>query len=371
MLVAKECTSCGAPLPQGGLQCGFCGSTHVVTSAGLRAACSQCGTGNPPDAKSCVECSAKLVSPCPECAAANPLGCRFCKDCGIEFRTYREAACLYAPNTISEGEVEGLSREWLETRWFKARDLADGLKILRKTLVWLPLWDFRARAVGHVQGQVSHTHYKTETKSEWVTDPAPDPPWPPPPSDPHEGLVGFPPSPFPGVMGSSGPGAGGAQSGSQGSGGRWVERTHSVPYEVKQEVSKRFDQGVDLHLRASGEADQAYDFLGEPWKEEQRLLPLEDSLGGEDWECVFPPDAADEVIFQRLRDQARADLRATLLDEVEMLEVQFRDPRLQLSFHPLWEVLYRYRGTHGTVRVDGASARIGGKRVSLLNQWFS
>ena len=57
-LLSKACLNCAAPLPQGGLSCEFCGSSHVVTGDGYQSACPGCGSGNPPHAKHCVQCRA-------------------------------------------------------------------------------------------------------------------------------------------------------------------------------------------------------------------------------------------------------------------------------------------------------------------------
>jgi len=50
--------------------------------------CSQCGQGNPPDARFCGKCGTQLVAPkeikCLRCATVSPPGNRFCTGCGAE-----------------------------------------------------------------------------------------------------------------------------------------------------------------------------------------------------------------------------------------------------------------------------------------------
>lgn len=322
MIVLKQCLSCGASLEHDSLVCGFCGMAHLVTGDGHRVACPTCGGPNPPDAKSCVQCRAHLALPCPECAAHNPVGSRFCHDCRIEFRSYRRASIERAALKVSAGSVERLVVEWLDGRWFKARDLRERLKLLERTLVWLPVWRFGARVEGKVQGQVSQTHYRVETSRDY---------------DPETK--------------------------------RWVDRSRSVPYTVWNHVTKEFARDVAL-ARPAGPDHDLYRFLGDGGDVETRPLADDEPLGGGEGERVFEPIRTEHQAYRALRRQSEADLRRTLLEKVELLDARYLGPSLRLVFYPVWDVLYRYKRSHGTVRIDGATARVDGKRVSLLDQWF-
>ena len=85
---------------------------------------------------------------------------------------------------------------------------------------------------------------------------------------------------------------------------------------------------------------------------------------------MFAPDSTDELVFRALRARATQQLREGLLERVELLRVRFREPRLRLTFYPVWELVYRYRRVHGNAWVSGACGRVGGKSVSLLHQWL-
>jgi hypothetical protein len=293
----------------------------VTEGGGLGCACSGCGAGNTPSAKSCVQCRAPLGNACPECTIFNPLGARFCQECRIEFRTYRDAEVLAGINRIALDEVEGKLVEWLDSRWFKARDLREKLKILEKTLVWVPRWQFTSRAKGSVQGQVSQTHYRTKTSRRFDHD-----------ED------------------------------------KWVESVDSVPYTVWDHVTKDFDKQVSTAKAANGSAEEFNRFLTDS---AGSGLPLARDLGGESYERVFEPDDQDLQAYRTLRAQARRKLHSGLLEKVERLDVRFLSPHLSLVFTPVWRVVYRYKSTHASARIHGSTGRIDGKRLSLLNQWFA
>lgn len=325
-IAAKLCQSCGAGLEAGSLQCGYCGSSHVVTGAGFVPACPACGAGNPPSGKHCVQCAAALQLPCPECAAHNPIGSRFCGECRIEFKSYRAALRLRARDALSREEVEQHARDWLASGWFRARDLDERLRLLETDLLWVPVWRWRARAAGTVQGKVSQTHYRNTSSREY---------------DAHTQ--------------------------------QWVERSDSVPYQVWSEVSKEFEQEVVVARPACAGAPTAlYDFLGEePSAGRRRLEQYEDDVSrGRAGERVFDPDRSDAAAYAALRAAAEARLRETLLEKVELLRARYREPGLTLVHYPVWSVLYRYRRTSGTLWVDGATGRVDGKRVTLLSQLF-
>jgi Double zinc ribbon len=330
-LLARQCVCCGAALEPQSLECSFCGTNHVVTAEGtLGGSCRECGAANQPGARSCVQCRGALAFPCPECRASNPLGSRYCQECQIEFRRYRQAAIHRAPDQVRAERVRGLVIEWLDTRWFKARDIEERLRVLEQTLVWLPVWHLRGRAVGRVQGKVSQTHYRTVSRRSYDRE-----------------------------------------------GERWVDKVDSVPYTVWQEVSKDFDQPVAEDLPGASHPE-LYEFLRQPWGEPLGLELIDPdgddpglrTVGGAEAERVFEPEVSDERAFGRLRKRAERHLRAELLDKVEGLDVRFLQPTLTLTFYPVWEVLYRYRRSHGTVRINGVTRELDGKRVSLLNQWF-
>ena len=249
-LLSKACLNCAAPLPQGGLSCEFCGSSHVVTGDGYQSACPGCGSGNPPHAKHCVQCRARLQLPCPECAADNPLGSRFCHDCTIEFARYRDPHYQVAVNTVPHAEVDARAKAWLEGKWFKARDIEANLEVLERTLFWLPVWRFLAEARGKVQGQTAQTHYRTVKNKRFVKE-------------------GDSP-------------------------GTWVDELDSQPYVVWNDVNRDFEQPVSVVLRASASEGTAplYAALGEPWTAKVPLRPLDGALGGDDWEAVFEPELA-------------------------------------------------------------------------------
>jgi len=328
-LVSKTCLNCAAPLPQGSLSCEFCGSSHVMTADGFQSACQGCGAGNPPHAKHCVQCRAALLIPCPECRADNPLGSRFCHDCTIEFAHYRDPHYQVARNAIPLDAVDARASEWLEGKWFKARDIADNLEILERTLFWLPVWRFLAEARGNVQGQVSQTHYKTVENKRFV------------PSEDGKG--------------------------------KWENEVDSQPYTVWNDVNRDFEHPVSVVLRASTEEGTAplYTAVGEPWANQVPLRPLDGELGGAEHERVFEPGLSPGAAWRTLRQEADQQLRATLLEKVTRLDVRYRQPALSLAFYPVWSVLYRYKRKQGTLQLDGVSGRGSGKRISLLTQWLS
>ncbi len=317
----KRCLGCGAGLGRDSLSCEYCGTSHVVISGGgLGCACSGCGAGNTPSAKSCVQCRAPLGNACSECTVFNPLGARFCQECRIEFRTYRDAEVLAGVNRLPIGEVEETLVEWLDSRWFKARDLREKLRILEKTLVWVPRWQFTSRVTGSAQGQVSQTHYRTKTSRDLDDD------------------------------------------------GKWVESVHSVPYTVWDHVNKDFDQQISSSKAAAASAGEFNRFLEDS---AGSGLSLTCDLGGEPHERVFQPDDTDLQAYRTLRAQARRKLHSTLLEKVERLEVRYFSPHLTLVFTPVWQVVYRYKSKHASARIHGSTGRVDGKRLSLLSQWFA
>jgi hypothetical protein len=328
-LLAKQCLSCAASLPADSLTCEFCGTAHLVQAdgSGLACACPSCGHGNRPDAKHCVQCAKPLLLPCPECQAQNPLGSRFCHECRIEFRSYRSAQLRAAPNMVPLEGNDGVDRQvmdWLEGRWFKARDIREKLKILERTLVWVPVWTFQSRVKGEVQGQVSQTHYRTTTSREYD----------------HEAE-------------------------------RWVDKPDSEPYTVWNEVRKDFDQRLVRTRLGNLKAERLADALDDSAHlTGARVLPEGQTLGGADYERVFEPTEDEGRAFAILRAEARHHLQQTLLDKVEKLDLHFHQPTLTLAFYPIWDVVYRYRKSHGSVRVRGSDGHVTGKRVTLLSQWF-
>ena len=331
-ILAKRCQSCGAGLAQDSLTCGFCGTAHVVEpgTGGLLCACPRCGAGNRLEAKHCTSCQAALLVPCPECAADNPQGSRFCHACRIEFKSYRCAQIRAAPNMVDLEAAEGrqaidpLVVAWLQAGWFKARDIDAKLKILERTLVWVPLWTFRARIKGEVQGQVAQTHYRTTTSKSYDHDAE-----------------------------------------------KWVETPSSEPYTVWNDVRKDFDQRV-VHTRLGNlAAERLADALGPAAQlTGARVLPEGQTLGGAEHERVFEPTDTEAVVYASLRREAIEHLRRTLLDKVETLDTQVFQPTLTLSFFPVWDVVYRYRRSHGSVHVRGSDGHVTGKRVTLLTQLF-
>ncbi len=316
----KRCLSCGAGMEHDTLACAYCGTSHVVTSSGLACACGKCGAGNPPSAKSCVQCRAALGHACPECKTFNPLGARFCQECTIEFRAYQRADLRVAPNQVALDEVEGVLLDWLDSRWFKARDLREHLRVLEKTLVWVPRWYFQCSARGSVQGQVSQTHYRPTT----VRRPDGD--------------------------------------------GKWVDSVSSEAYTVWEHVTKEFDEALALSRPASAAAEGFNSFLGNRAPASQ---PVRGELGGEPYERVFEPDQEDVRVFRALRARAHTRLKRELLERVERLDARFFGPALSLVFTPVWQVVYRYKGAHGDARIHGVTRRVEGKKISLFTQWFS
>lgn len=314
--------SCGAGLPEAGLLCAFCGASHVMSGGRLAVACPACGAGNTLDAKHCVQCRASLVVTCPECRATSPHGSRYCGDCRIEFRGYRRAEVLRCALVVAPEQVAGRVVDWLDGRWFKARDLRERLRVIDQTLLWLPTWNLRARVTGKVQGQVSQTHYRTVTTKHYDAEAE-----------------------------------------------RWVDRVESQPYEVWNHVTKDFDRTLDVKLPACAEARPFHDVLelggggvGAPLGDEP--------LGRAEWERVFEPDQRDVAAFARLRRKAEEQLRGEVLQRVESIDARWLQPTLTLTFQPVWQVVYRYKRTHGDARVHGTTGAVTGKRVSLLDQWF-
>ncbi|MEZ6185463.1 MAG: zinc ribbon domain-containing protein [Planctomycetota bacterium] len=328
-LVSKACLNCAAPLPEGSLTCAFCGSSHVLTAEGFQSACQGCGAGNPPHAKHCVQCTKPLLLPCPECAALNPLGSRYCHDCTIEFASYKDPHYQVAENTVPLEAVDERVKTWLEGRWFKARDIATQLQVLERTLFWVPVWRFFAEAKGHVQGQVSQTHYRSVSHKRFVSD-------------------------------------------GQG-GGDWQTEVDSEPYTVWNDVQRDFQQPISVSLRAADPegTEPLYRALGEPWKQK---VPCA---------CSTAPGRG------RLRARVRARARAAAPPTTACAPrpppsssgpcssgscastcagVQ---PALSLTFYPVWSVLYRYKRKQGTLQLDGVTGEGHGKRISLLTQWLS
>ena len=322
-LVAKCCLSCGAGLPADGLVCAFCGAAHVLSGGAHALACPGCGAGNALTALHCVQCRASLVVTCPECRATSPHGSRYCQACRIEFRAYRRAQVLRAPLAVELEQVEQRVVDWLDGRWFKARDLRAHLRLIDSTLVWLPVWRFRARATGKVQGQVSQTHYRTVTNKRYDAD--------------REAFV---------------------------------DEVDSRPYQVWTHVTKDFDRTLDLRLPGAREGEALYDVLELGGVGAAR--PVGDVPPAlRSFERVFDPDLTDLEAFSRLRQQAREGLEGELLERVESIEARWLEPALTLTFQPVWQVVYRYRRAHGDVRVHGSTGAVTGKRVTLLDQWFA
>ena len=325
VVVAKLCLSCGAGLPPDGLTCAWCGTAHLVrTDATLGLACGGCGAGNALDARTCVQCRAELRMRCPECAAASPLMSRFCQECGLGLRDWRRARRVALPDRVGSPEAaERLALEWLLDSWLRARDLEREVGFLERTLVWVPEWRFEARAVGRVQGQASQTHYRTVNRRHYDAETK-----------------------------------------------TWQDRVDSEPYTVWQHVAKDFDQR-EVARRPANRAAAVYAPLLEATDVRavhgDELEPGALPPGGR----AFEPDLADEDVYDRLRSEVLARLRGSLLERVELLEVRLLGPaRLELVWRPVWQVVYRYRRTHGHVHVDGHARRATGKRMTLLNQLF-
>lgn len=345
-VTSKRCLSCGAGLPQDGLQCSFCGASHVAVGGGggLGLACHACGAGNRPDAGACVQCRASLVVVCPECAARSPVGGRFCQECRIDFAGYRRAAVERAVPTIGRGQIDEAALAWLDSGLLRARDVRARTRIIEATLVWIPLWRFTGSASGEVQGANRQEHHRTVTRREFD----------------HEK-------------------------------NEWRDVADSEPYEVWNDVTRRFDDQALSHVRlACADAGPFLDVLPEAALlratsslsglrsifEHKALRPAatvacgRDDLGAEPWERVFEPASEDLQVYGRCRSEALAGLRARLLDRVDRLEVRVREPRLALVFHPVWHVVYRYGRAHGEVRVCAVTGEARGKALSLLDQWF-
>lgn len=322
-IAAKCCLSCGAGLPADGLVCEFCGAAHVFSAGAMAVACPGCGAGNAADARHCVQCRAALVVACPECRAASPHGSRYCQECRIEFRAYRRARVLRTPLEVREEAAAARVVEWLDGRWFKARDLRGRLRVIDAALLWVPTWRLRARVTGEVQGQASQTHHRTVSGRRF-----------------------------------------------DGEAGRWVETVSSEPYLVWQHVTKRFDRTLDLRLPAAAAAAGCQDVLdlaGAPAGRPLDDVPAPAGPG----ERVFDPDLIDLQAFARLRGQAAAKLRAELLERVEALDARWLQPTLTLTYEPVWQVVYRYRRAHGEARVHGTTGVVAGRRITLLDQWFA
>lgn len=322
-IVAKCCLSCGAGLPADGLVCAFCGAAHVMSGGAHALACPACGAGNALTAKHCVQCRASLVVTCPECRATSPHGSRYCQECRIEFRGYRRALVLRAALKVEPEHVQQQVVDWLDGRWFKARDLREHLRVIDSTLVWLPVWRFRARVTGKVQGQVSQTHYRTVTNKRYDSE---------------------------------------SES--------YVDEVDSTPYKVWSHVTKDFDRTLDLKLEGSEQGKALYDVLQLGGGGDGRPVG-DDPPPPRPFERVFDPDLTDLEAFGRLRRQARQQLEGDLLEKVESIEARWLQPTLTLTFQPVWQVVYRYKKAHGDVRVHGSTGAVTGKRVTLLDQWFA
>lgn len=321
-IVARSCHSCGAGLEADGLVCSFCGASHVVVGGALAVACPRCGAGNSERARHCVQCRAPVVVTCPECRATSPHGSRYCQECQIEFRSYRRARLLQAPLRVPAEQVEARLVEWLEGRWFRARDLRARLRLIERTLVWVPGWELRARVTGRVQGQVAQTHYRTVSRQ------VPD-------------------------------------------GERWRTEVDSVPYQVWSEVSKEFDRAVVVREPGCEQAAGLQDVVDQADLGPGVALPLPgEALTSDGGARVFEPDLVDVEAFRRLRGRAEARLRQELLDRVERLEARWLGPALTLTFEPVWRVVYRYRRAHGEARLHGTTGCVAGRKVTLLDQWF-
>lgn len=325
-MVAKLCLSCGAGLPAQGLVCTYCGTAHLVRAdASLGLACAGCGAGNALDARTCVQCRAELRVRCPECQARSPLASRFCQECGLELRGWRRAHERTLPDRVASPEAaERAALAWLLDSWLRARDLEQQVKFLERTRVWVPEWRFAARAVGSVQGQVSQTHYRTVSRREL---------------DPESG--------------------------------KWVDRVDSEPYQVWEHVRKEFDRRERARCPAARAASAFEELLAgadDSPAEDVATAPEERDPEGE---RSFEPDQPAEAIYDRLRGEVLTRLRGSLLERVELLDVRLLGPpRLELVWRPVWQVVYRYRRTHGDVKVDGATRRAVGKRPTLLSQLF-
>jgi hypothetical protein len=322
-IVAKLCMSCGAGLGADSLVCAFCGAAHVVTGGRMAVGCPGCGAGNTLEAKHCVQCRASLVVTCPECRASSPHGSRYCQDCRIEFRGYRRAAILRAACVVTPEQVETRVVDWLDGRWFKAWDLREQVRIIDKTLLWLPTWRLRSRVTGKVQGQVSQTHYRTTTTTHYD----------------HESQ-------------------------------KWIEKPDSEPYKVWNHVTKDFDRTLDVKLPASAEARPFYDALALAGGGDGKPVD-EEPTAAHPWERVFDPDLTDVEAFAVLRRTAQKQLHGDLLEKVESVEERWLSPTLTIAFQPVWQVVYRYKKTHGDARIHGTTGAVTGKRVTLLDQWFS
>lgn len=350
---AKRCLSCGAGLPASGLVCSFCGAAHVMTGPGLGLACPGCGAGNRPDARACVGCRQELVIACPECRARSPIGGRFCQECRIEFAGYKRARAARVPSRFAPADAERQALEHLSSGWFGPGDVKTKARIVERVLAWVPVWRFRARAVGEVEGQVAHTHYRTTTSREF---------------DHHRN--------------------------------EWVDKADSEPYQVWEHVRKSVDQPLDVIEPASqagrplladivddsawlvSEAMGFGALLRGPGELLRRIAgrkaaadrtePVEPAaLATEPWERAFDPDRDDAGAYDRLRRAALDGLRASVLDKVERLDVRVLEPSLTLVYHPVWRVVWRYGRRHGEVRLHGSTGEATGDKPGLLDRWFS
>jgi len=322
-LTARHCLSCSAPLAREQHECSYCGTVHDFNGLTPGAVCPGCGASNRPESQGCVQCRKALLYPCPECRGLNPLGARFCGGCRIEFLSYRQAHRRRALNRLDREGVSIHVKDWLAGGWLKARDIERRLRILERRLYWLPRWRYETRVEGKVQGRNAQTHYRTTTSKSYD----------------HEQE-------------------------------RWIDRPGSEPYTVWQDVSKDFERRVAISAQANSETrlEELYAAIGEGVIATEGLeaAPRSSAAG----ELVLKPEGSDHEAFAALRAQVRAQLEAELLDEVERLELRSFEPRLFLTWRPVWELILSYRRKRRRVRIDGATLEVQGRGFSLLDQWL-
>lgn len=321
-LASKQCLSCGASLRSGELECDYCGTAHIMEGSTFGVRCNQCGGSNRPDSSNCVHCNTTLLSRCVECFERNPLGSRFCGECKIEFASYRQAKVRGAPDKIGEKGIEKAVLNWLDSGWFKARDIRDKVVIMDAELNWFPVWRFSSQVCGKVQGKQSQTHYRTTTRREY---------------DEAEGI--------------------------------WKTIPSSEPYKVWQEVSKEFNRRVNYHDPAV--SDAKLEQVIESKYRSLRLTEIEgDAPACSQGQVLKIPHSDSERVFREYRARARQFLKSELLEQVEMMEVRFLGPSLELIYYPVWAVIYRYKRKRKKMWINGATKESRGQSLSILSQWF-
>lgn len=338
-LTLERCLSCGAGL-SASLNCDYCGSRHIRTDQGYAVSCSSCGTPNLPMARCCVQCGAERLRPCPECSHRNPIPARFCAECKIDLKNYKSPKITLCEILIPPEKIRETLSAWIGSGWFRARDF-ESFDLMDQQLIWAPIWRFRARFAGKVQGAVKHTHYRLEARQVEVDE------------GPEEGDMRIQPWPDSGASRRK----------------RTETRYENVPYDVWQPTSKDFNENICLSApafqRASLPSRPAWP---ESKKSELQEIPKSGSKlqGGE----VLAIDSRPEQRFDTFKSQARAALELSLLDRVDSIEAQCFQPTLELTYLPFWELIYRYKRSRRRAQINAVTGECYGQSVSLWNQWF-